>query len=249
MLVPLFRSVAFTTVLFAAFWSGPAVSQALSPEQKQQFEHMIHDYLVAHPEVVIEALEAERTRHAQERANAASAAVDARRDELLNDPNSPVGGNPKGSVTLVEFFDYRCPYCKKFEPELEALIKEEPDLRVVYKEFPILGPSSVIAARVALAARLQGKYDALHRAMLDLKGPVTTEAIFDTAQSVGINVDKVKSDMNSPDIGNIIKQNFALAEALRVQATPTFVLGKELLPGVVGKEKLRALIAGQHPHG
>ncbi len=160
-----------------------------------------------------------------------------------------MGGNLQGDVTLVEFFDYRCPYCKKFEPELEALIKEDPNLRVVYKKFPILGPASTFATRVALAARRQGKYDEFHRAMINAKGAMTEGAILDTAKSVGIDLEKVKAEMNAPEIDGMIKRNFELAAALKVNATPTFVIGKSVLPGVINAETLRALIASQRHQG
>src|SRR6266403_3556178 len=140
----------------------------------------------------------------------ASAAVAARRHEVVDDPDAPVAGNPKGNATLVEFFDYRCPYCKQVEPSLEALLGEDRQLRLVYKEFPVLGPESVTASKAALAARKQGKYDAFHRAMMTIKGQINDTAVYKTAESVGVDVDRLKRDMGAPEIARALKANTEL---------------------------------------
>ena len=215
----------------------------LPPDQKKAFEQLIHDYLLSHPEVLNEAL---ATLKAEDDAKAAAAAHDAlvaHRDALLNDPQSPVGGNPKGDVTLVEFFDYRCPYCKQMQPSLEALLKDDPKLRIVYKEFPILGQPSVVATQVALAARKQGKYDEFHRVMMNTKGQIDDQVIVRVAQSVGLDMDKIKADMAAPEVASVIKSDFELAKALNVRATPVFVVGDEILPGAIDIDMLKGLIA------
>ncbi len=131
-----------------------------------------------HPDVLIAALrEAEDKLHHEDDAKASQAVIQHRR-EVFNDPATPVAGNPQGDVAVVEFFDYRCPYCKQVEPSLESMLKQDPKLRLVYKEFPILGPVSVTAARAALAAQAQGKYDAFHAAMMEARGNITDDTVY-----------------------------------------------------------------------
>jgi len=221
----------------------PATAQSFSPEQKQELDRLIHDYLQHHPEAILESLkaaqfQAEATKAAQQQQTIAD-----RRDELLHDRNSAVGGNPNGDVTLVEFFDYRCPYCKAIEPSLEAMIKEDGKLRVVYKEFPILGPVSVFASRAAIAARKQGKYAAFHDRMMALKGAIDDTAVMNVAQAAGLDLTKLKRDMASADTERIIKRNYALADALGIDATPALLIGNRLTMGAVDIDRLRQLIA------
>jgi protein-disulfide isomerase len=163
--------------------------------------------------------------------------------ELLDDPADPTGGNPKGDITIVEFFDYRCPYCRRVEPSVAAIIKDDPGLRIVYKEFPILGPESVFAAHVAFAALTQGKYQQFHNAMMAAKGEINEEAILKVATGAGLDVARVKTDMSAPEIDQIIKRNYALADALAINGTPAFVIGDNLIPGAVELEDLKHMIA------
>jgi protein-disulfide isomerase len=148
---------------------------------------------------------------------------------LLGDPASPVLGNAKGDVAVIEFFDYTCPYCKAVEPRLEKLIKDDKKVKVVYKEFPILTPESLVATRVALAAAKQGKYQQFHDAMIGFRGRLQNEVIFDTAKEVGLNMERLRKDMDAPDVTEEIIANFNLARALRVFQTPTFIIGNHLL--------------------
>src|SRR6185312_15529010 len=135
----------------------PAIAdEAVPPAQRAAIEQIVHDYLLQHPEVLIQSLQEAQEKERRQDAARAKDALAARHAELVDDPTAPVGGNPKGNVTIVEFFDYRCPYCKEVEPALEALLREDGQTRIVYKEFPILGKPSVLAAQVALAAREQG---------------------------------------------------------------------------------------------
>jgi protein-disulfide isomerase len=174
---------------------------------------------------------------------AATDSSSVRAVDLLHDPNSPVLGNPRGAVTVVEFFDYRCPYCKQVEPALEALLGEDRQLRFVYKEFPVLGADSVTASRAALAAKKQGKYDAFHRAMMTLKGQINEAAVFKTAESVGLDVERLKRDIASPEVARALKANTDLAEALDIRGTPAFVIGDEIVPGAIDLASLKQLIA------
>ena len=150
-------------------------------------------------------------------------------------------------MTLAEFFDYRCPYCKQVLSSVETLLAEDKRLRFVYKELPVLGADSVTAARAALAARKQGKYDAMHRALMSIKGQIDEAAVFKAAGSVGLDVERLKRDMAAPEIDRMLKANSSLAEALEIRGTPAFVVGDEIVPGAIGLDTMRQLVeAARH---
>src|SRR6266446_7115272 len=221
----------------------PAAAADFTPEQRQAIEAIIRDYLQKNPEALLDALQAAKDKMEGEAHDKASAALAARRHEVFDDPDAPVAGNPRGNASLVEFFDYRCPYCKQVEPSLEALLTADRQLRLVYKEFPVLGPESVSAARAALAARKQDKYDAMHHALMALKGQIDEAALYRVASSVGLDVDRLKRDMAAPDIDRMLKANIALAGALDIRGTPGFVIGNEIVPGAISLDSLKQLIA------
>ena len=237
------QGVLLTACLALAWSVGPVSAGALTPPQKSAVDREIHDYLMQHPEVVLDALKAAQQKSDAEAAAETSRMIAAHRQELLDDPNDLVRGNPKGDVTLVEFFDYRCPYCKALQPTLDALLASNPNLRIVYKEFPILGETSVFATRVALASRRQGKYAAFHRAMMAVKGNVSDDTVLQVAASVGIDLKKLKADMGAADIGRIINANYSLAEALGITGTPGLIIGDTLIPGAVDYDTLSRDIA------
>ena len=224
-------------------WIGPGAAQSMSPDERGRIEQVIHDYLLKHPEVLIEALQAAQAQDKQKQEEASRAAITASRKALLDDPTDPVGGNPKGDVTLVEFFDYRCPYCKQVEPWVEALLKDDPKLRIVYKEFPILGKESTFAAHVAFAALKQGRYEQFHDAMIATKGTITEDVVLKVAADAGLDMAKVKTDMNAPEIDQIIKRNYDLADKLGINGTPSFVIGDVLIPGAVDLAALKQAVA------
>jgi protein-disulfide isomerase len=228
-------------VLLAA--GAPARAEPLTPEQKDAVEQLIRDTIAHHPDIVIEALRSAQQKSRRDAAESVRQAIVAQRSALLSDPSSPVGGNPQGDVTIVEFFDYRCPYCKEVEPSLETLLKEDGGLRIVYKEFPILGPASVYAARVALAARAQGKYDDFHRAMMAVKGTIDEEIVRRTAAGAGIDMAKLATAVDGDGIGHVIASNYALAQALDIDGTPAFIVGDMMLPGVADIDMLRQVVA------
>jgi protein-disulfide isomerase len=148
---------------------------------------------------------------------------------LLNDAASPVLGNPKGDVTVVEFFDYACPYCKAIEPRLQKFLKDDKGAKLILKELPILTPESLVATKAALASVKQGKYEAFHNALMAFKGQLTSDAIFDTAKAVRLDVTRLRKDMETPDIADSIIANFNLARGLRLFETPSFVAGGHML--------------------
>jgi protein-disulfide isomerase len=209
------------------------------------FEAAMHDYILRHPEVVMESIgrmqaareKAELSTEAQQRA-----LVVENRARIFDDPTSQVAGNPHGDVTLVLFFDYRCPYCKQGVAEQNALLAADRGVRLVYKEFPILGAPSMTASRAALAAVKQGKYLPFHDAMMAYRGAFSDPEIFGMAQSVGIDVDRLKRDMGGDDISAILKANFALAQDLGINGTPAYVIGDRMVGGLTSAADFEALV-------
>jgi protein-disulfide isomerase len=234
---------ALSCLVVALLFAAPVHADPITPDQRAAIEQIVRDTIANHPEIVIDALKAAQQKSAADAQAQVRQEIVAQRDALLHDPATPDGGNPNGDVTIVEFFDYRCPYCKEVEPSLEAYLKEDRKLRIVYKEFPILGPASVYAAHVALAARAEGKYDAFHRAMMAVKGTIDDDVVRRTAESVGIDMAKLGAAIDGDAVDRIVKDNYALAEALQVDGTPAFVVGDTLLPGVVDIDTLRKVVA------
>lgn len=172
-----------------------------------------------------------------------SLVIRARWQEIYEDPNAPVIGNPQGDVTLVMFFDYRCPYCKKVSDVVEQLARTDPSVRVVYKEFPILGRASLVAARVALAAERQGKYIEFHRAMMKTRGRITDDNIMSVARDVGLDMARLKQDLADPEIDKMIERNKELAAALHIHGTPAYVVNSKVARGTGDLDDFRELVA------
>ncbi len=210
---------------------------------RQALEETIRDYLLKHPEVVEEALQVLEQRRREAEKQRDRELVKAHGEALLRDPGSPVGGNPRGDVTVVEFFDYRCGYCRGVAPDVKKLLQEDPNVRIVYKEFPILSPDSLLAARAALAAQAQGKYGAFHEALMTANGPLALPAILQIARRIGLDAARLKADMEGPEILAAIKQNRNLAEALGITGTPAFVIGPELVSGAIDLHAMKALVS------
>lgn len=241
------RPIGLLVLCCAVFSSVPAhygIGAEFRPDQQQAIQGIIHDYLVNHPEVLIEALQRVESKVKSDAGAKVKQALVARRAEIFDDPQTPVGGNPKGDVTLVEFFDYRCPYCKQMHPELLELLAADRKLRLAYKEWLILGPVSVAAARAALAAHLQGKYEAFHNPMMVATGEITEETVYRIAGSVGLDLERLKRDMASPQVEAALKANRDLASALDIHGTPTFVIGDQLVPGAIDLSAIEDLVAG-----
>lgn len=215
----------------------------LDAEQSEAIEALVRQYLLDHPEVIVEALQAYERRQQAAEAERQHQALTAEAETLFNDPAAPVLGNPEGDVTLVEFFDYRCPYCKRMTGILTQLIDDDPKLRVVMKEFPILSQESIFAARAALAAERQGKYESFHFALMENGGGFTEDEIMAVAESVGLDESQLRADMADPQIEAALRRNHGTAEKIGVSGTPAFIVGDTLLPGAVSLEQLKALIA------
>lgn len=226
--------------------SEPAVRQYLAdhPELlKELVDERVHQYLTDHPEVVAEAMERYQVREEKKRAKLISEAVTARGAELYHDAMTPAAGPADHAVQIVEFFDYRCAYCKRVDPAIRKLLNENPGLRVVFKELPVLGPESLLAAKASAAAYRQGAYLKFHEALISENGPVTLESIAGIAARLGLDVAKLKQDMESNEVTAMIDRTRELAEALQIEATPSFVIGGEVVRGALALDDLRARIA------
>ncbi|MFG6581100.1 DsbA family protein [Sulfitobacter sp. 1A13191] len=194
------------------------------------------------PGIVFEAAQLFEQQQQALQAQAAAQVFDTEKATLENDPNAPVLGNPDGDVTVVEFFDYNCPYCRRVKPEMEALLAADPNVRVVYREWPILGDGSVFAARAALASRNQGKYEEFHWAMMQLKERAEEASILRTAEDIGLDVAQLRRDMNGPEIEEHIQTSMRLAQSLGFSGTPSFVIGDSLAPGLIQADQMIELV-------
>jgi protein-disulfide isomerase len=207
----------------------------------EQIEKIVREYLLREPEVIYQAIQELQRRQAEAAAAQQRAAIAANQGKLLDDPTSPVGGNPDGDVTLVEFFDYRCAYCRRVVSSMRALLEEDSGLRVVFKELPVLGPDSVRAARAALASRRQAGYVPFHFALMTTDD-LSLQGIRAAAEAVGLDPDRLEADMAAPEVLAAIEANYALANELGIEGTPAFVIGDQLIPGAVDKGRLEQLI-------
>lgn len=204
---------------------------------------IVREYLRENPEVIIEALQEYERREEEARLAEQTAAMEKYVWALNNDPTSPDNGVDGGDVTLVEFFDYQCGYCKRLFPSLVEVMDGDQMLRVVFKELPILGPASTFAARAALAAQKQDKYMEFHSALMDLRGQLSEAAVMKTAREIGLDPVQLSADMRDPGIQEHLDRNRQIAEAIGVTGTPAMVVGTQLIPGALDKNGLKQIIA------
>lgn len=240
------RALALAAAIAAAAIVGQAgtsaTAQEFTPSEAAQIEDIVRNYLIANPEVIVDALDELQRREELAAAEAQRQAVANNRDALFNNPDLPYLGADDPAVTIVEFMDYQCGYCKRMLPALQDLVTENPDLRIVLIDIPILGPTSVTAARAALAARYQDGYRAMHNRMMGFDGQLSEAAIFRFAEESGLDLDQLRADMDRPEVADQIQLNLSLANALGVRGTPAYVVGDNLVPGAVGQERLQQAI-------
>lgn len=234
--------------LIGALTLAPAVMAqpiVFTEQQKQAIGEVVKEYLLKNPEVLSEVISELEKRQAEAQQVAQAGAVKETRQNLLNAPHSYVAGNPSGDVTLVEFFDYNCGYCKKALADVQTLMRSDPKLRVVLKDFPVLGPDSVEASRVALAVKnqLQGaKLFDYHVKLLDSRGRVNGERAMAVAKDMGVDMAKLQKDMESAEVRNALQENMALGDKLSLTGTPAFIIGETIIPGAVGIEPLKQVV-------
>jgi len=238
------RQVVVFTLMVLVLAAGFArAADPVTSLSREQIEQIVREYLQNNPEVVVDALRAAQMKQREAQRQQQSQAVTKHREELVRDSTSPAGGNVAGDVTVVEFFDYACPHCKAVATQVKQLLRDDPKVRIVYKELPVLGEPSVNAARAALAAREQNKYFAFHDALMAAPPPLNDALIFRVAGQVGLDVDRLKTDMASAPISAALQKNQALAQALGVSGTPAFVIGDDVAPGAVPLARLKEMVA------
>jgi protein-disulfide isomerase len=232
-----------TAAFLAAMAAAPARAQSFNDAQRSDIENIIKEYLLSHPEVLQQAVaELEKRQQAAE-AEKAKTAIKNNSEALLNSARHVVVGNPKGDVTLVEFFDYNCGYCKHALNDLMEMMKTDGNLRVVLKEFPVLGPGSVEAAQVAVAVRMQDKtgkkYLEFHQKLLSGRGQADKARALAAAKDVGLDVSRIEKDLGSDEVKQSLEESLKLAEALGLNGTPSYVAGSDVVIGAVGAAQLR----------
>ncbi len=233
--------------LLAAF--APPAPQAKAGQfndgQKQEIETIVHDYLLAHPEVLRDVSVELEKRQKLEEADSRGRAIAEHGDALYRSKFQAVVGDPNGKIVLVEFFDYNCGYCKRALEDLANLMKQEPSLRVVLKDFPVLGPNSVEAAQVASAARMQlpgQKFWQFHQKLLLSHGPVGKAQALSVAKDLGLDMDRLDKDMKDPSIRAGLEEIMKIGDTLNLTGTPSYVLGDEVIVGAVGYDQLKAKV-------
>lgn len=248
-------SIAITTsALTLSLLTNAHAQEKFSTDQVKQVKEIVHDYLVTNPDVLVEASQALQKRQMDKAEKSAKSAVVKNAKELFNNPNSPILGNPKGTVSIVEFMDYQCVHCQEMVPIIKSLLNKNNYLRVVVKELPIFGETSVLASTAALAAQKQGDdkfaafHEALFKSLAKSNQKISESMIIDIAKQVGLNIDKLKTDMNDKSIKQELQNNFKLAEALGLAGTPAFVISNKqgnqnaFVPGTVTQSAMQKLI-------
>ncbi|MEX2519392.1 MAG: DsbA family protein [Paracoccaceae bacterium] len=228
--------------LFIALIAAPHTQAAeFSAAEKTEMNAIIREYILQNPEVLVEAMQVLEQRQNEQVKTSDQQKIATLKDAIFNDGFSHAIGNPDGDVTLIEFTDYRCPYCKRAHESVSALLEADPNVRVVIKEFPILGPESTYASRAAMAALRQGGelYERYSDAMLEHKGDLDQRAVMMLAERAGADMARLKTDMDLPEIAEQIRQTYALARELEINGTPGFIIGDEIVRGFVPYEALR----------
>lgn len=234
----------FALALFGA--TGPASADGFSDAQRTDIETIVKTYLVAHPEVIEEAMNELAKRQAAAETEKHQATITQNSAAIFNSPHQVVLGNKDGDVTFVEFFDYNCGYCKRAMSDMLDLMKSDPKLKVVLKEFPVLSQGSVEAAQVAVAVRMQDptgkKYLDFHQKLLGGRGAADKARAMAAAKEAGLDTAKIEKDLSSPEVRATIEENFKLAEAMGMNGTPSYVIGKQIVVGAVGLDGLKEKI-------
>jgi protein-disulfide isomerase len=245
--MPSFRSLAPALILLALCGMPPAASaESFTDGQRGDIEVIVRNYLLAHPEVLEEAMAELNKRQAAAEAEKHEAGVTSNAETIFNSPRGVVLGNKDGDVTFVEFFDYNCGYCKRAMADMLDLMKTDSKLKVVLKEFPVLSEGSVDAAKVAVAVRMQDpsgkKYLDFHQKLLGGRGPADKARAMAAAKDAGLDIARIEKDLASPEVKATIEENFKLAEAMGMNGTPSYVIGKQVVIGAVGLDGLKEKI-------
>jgi protein-disulfide isomerase len=243
--IPLAAAAVAASLMLAP--AAPARADEFSDPQKSEIERIIRDYIVSHPEVLQEAIAELDKRQAAADTEKAKAAVADNAEALFNSSRQVVLGNPKGDVTLVEFFDYNCAFCKRTLPDMLQMLKDDGKLKVVLKEFPVLGPGSVEAAKVAVAVRMQDKsgkkYLDFHQKLLGGRGQADKARALAVAKEVGMDMARIDKDLAGDEVKVSLEESLKLAETLGLNGTPSFIIGSDVVIGAVGLDALRQKVS------
>ncbi len=250
------RFIKTTIALALSAMIVPAYAQtaSITPAERTQIESIIKDYLIKNPEVIVQSMQEMQKKQymeAEKTVQTTQKTANQFAQPLFHTANDPMTGNANGKVTVVEFFDYQCPHCVDMAPVIEGIVKANPDVKIIFKEFPIRGPQSEFAARAALAANKQGKYYEFSHALLMNKAPLTQEVVLETAKKVGLNIDQLKKDMTDKSVDEQLKANIKLAQDLKLFGTPAFFIGKSdaktegsinYVPGQMDQNQMQSFI-------
>lgn len=241
----------FRALLIAliALFVLPAQAAEFNDAQKKELGDIIRQYLLENPEVVRDAMQELERKQQEAEDSARTDTLKTMAAEIFRSKDDLIGGNPNGKVTMVEFFDYNCGYCKRAFPDVMKMVDSDKDLKLVMKEFPILGPGSVYAARAALASRKQGKYWEYHMALMAHEGRIDEAVADQIAEAAGLDVKKLKADMEADEVNQVITRNMQLADSLKIQGTPAFIIDETVIPGAVGYEALAAVVKQVRDNG
>lgn len=249
------RSFLPALALAAGLAASPALAfdlGAMTDEERAAFREEVRAYLLDNPEVIMEAVNVLKEREAAQQDAADAALIANNFNDIYNDGVSHVAGNPDGDVTFVEFVDYKCGYCRKAFPEIQQLLEQDGNIRIIYKEYPILGPESVLGSRFALSALLldgDEAYGKLHDAMMSMRGTMTEESLSKLADRLGLDGAAILAGMSDPKVDQIIGNNHALAGRMQVNGTPTFIIGNRVLRGYISPQGMAQLAALQRKGG
>lgn len=240
-------SITAAAVVLSGFSQIPAQTKdsaeilTVSTKERRSIEIVIKDYLLANPSIIRDAMQALQDQERREAAERAAENMKSYKQAIFQDPDSPVVGNPNGDVSVVVFFDYNCGYCKKTLPALAGIIANDPSLRVVYKEFPVLGARSLIAAQAALAAAKQGKYAEFHDRLMNSES-ADEESIKVISDAIGLNYERLQKDMADPALNESLARNHNLADSLGIGGTPSYIVGDQIIPGAIDAASLEQVI-------
>ncbi|WP_417789785.1 DsbA family protein [Terasakiella pusilla] len=219
-----------------------AAKDQLSADQQEEVRQLVRDTLLKNPEILMEAMQILQSKQEAAREEMQKAALSQLSDLLVTPGITPIDGNPDGDVTIVEFFDYQCGYCKRAYPTIMDVVNSDKNIRFVMKEFAILGPVSEIAARAALASQKQGKYKEFHKELMTVRGRLSEEKVYKTAEDLGMDVDQLKKDMQADDVSQEITSTRQIAQSLNITGTPAFIVGEQILPGAVPADTLKEAV-------
>ena len=228
---------------------GQAVAEDLTEAEKSRIEQVIRDYLMEHPEVIFEAAAKYRAQQEAEQQAGQAQAMKGAVQFFADSKELPRAGNPDGDVQFVEFFDYQCGYCKRVFPQVMDIMEEDGKLDVVMVEFPVLGPVSEYAAKAALAAKKQDLYFEYHVALMGHRGRLSEKVILEVAEETGLDLDRLKADMESEEVLGHIARNVELASALGIRGTPAFIIGSQLAPGAIDKDQMEKMVSDARKGG